>query len=167
MDHKERFKKVVDEATEHINELGRKASNKINQTLKKMKFTGSVQEAYQKASYTYEIVGTADLIGRPYTIRGFLIADELELLIRIDEENQTYIRRNVALRDKADKSLIQIDYINRDEIVYVDLNVDDKVVQLACYVATYKAFNHDTFEKDVVKVEEDKVVGKVHMEKRR
>jgi hypothetical protein len=69
------------------------------------------------------------------------------------------------LRDKHDKSLIQIDKINRDTIVYVDLNVDDKVVQVACYLATYKAFNQDTFEKNIVKVEDDRVVGKVHMEK--
>lgn len=165
MDKKPDFKAMVDHATEKINELGRKASEAVNRALEKVKFQGSTQEAYQEATYVYEVVGTTDLIGRPATVRGFLIDDTLELLIRMDQENQGYVRKNVALRDKNDKSLIQIDQVYRDSVVYVDLNVGEKTVKIACFLATYKAFDKDTYEKNVVKVEEDKVVGKAYINK--
>ena len=165
MDKKSEIKHMVDHATDKINELGRKASKAINQALEKVKFQGSTQEAYQEATYVYEVVGTTDLIGRPYTVRGFLIDDALELLIRMDQENQGFVRNNVALRDKNDKSLIQIDRVYRDSVVYVDLNVGEKTVKIACFLATYKAFDKDTYEKNVIKVEEDKIVGKAHITK--
>ena len=165
MDKKPDFRRMVDQATDKINELGRKASHLVNQALEKVKFQGNAQEAYLEATYVYEVVGTTDLIGRPYTVRGFLIDDELELLIRMDQENQGYVRKNVALRDKNDKSLIQIDQVYRDNVVYVDLNVGEKTVKIACFLATYKAFDKDSYEKNVVKVEEDKIVGKAHISK--
>ncbi len=165
MDKKPDFRKFVNDATKKINELGKKASKVVNDAFSNIKFPGSIQEAYQEATYAYEVVGTTDLIGRPATVRGFLVDDSLELLVRMDQENQGYIRRNVALRDKEDKSLIQIDQVYRDEVIYVDLNVGDQQVKIACFLATYKAFDTDTYEKNIVKVEEDQVVGKAHMSK--
>ncbi len=165
MDKKPDIRKMVDNATEKINELGRKASKIVNDAFENIKFSGSIQEAYQEATYLYEVVGTADLIGRPATVRGFLVDDQLELLVRMDQENQSYIKKNVALRDKNDKSLIQIENVYRDTVIYVDLNVGDKVAKIACFLTTYKAFDSDTYVKNVVKIEDDKVVGKAQMPK--
>ncbi len=165
MDKKPDFRKIVNDATEKINELGKKASKIVNEAFASVKFQGSFQEAYNEATYAYEVVGTTDLIGRPATVRGFLVDDELEMLVRMDQENQGFVRKNVALRDKNDKSLIQIDKVFRDSVIYVDLNVGEKVVQVACFLATYKAFDSDTYVKNVVKVEEDEIVGKAHMSK--
>ena len=165
MDKKPDIRKIVNDAADKINELGKKASKIVNSAFENVKFRGSFQEAYQEATYAYEVVGTSDLIGRPATVRGFLIEDDLQLLVRMDQENQGYIRKNVALRDKNDKSLIQIDQVFRDTVIYVDLNVDEKVIKVACFLATYKAFDSDTYEKNVIKVEEDEIVGKAHMPK--
>lgn len=165
MHKKTDFRTIVNDATDKVNGLAKKASKIVNKALEKAKFNGSFQEAYQEATYAYEVVGTADLIGRPATVRGFLIDDALEILIRMDQENQTYVRRNVALRDKNDKSLIQIDEVFRDTVVYVDLNVGNEVKQIACFLATYKAFNSDTYVKNVIKVEDDQIVGKAYMAK--
>lgn len=165
MSKKEAFKKLVDDATKHINDLGSKASKNVNKAIKKMAYKGSVRSSYEKATYEYEIVGTAKLNGRPLTVRGFLVDDALELLVRFDQKNQSYVKKNIALRDKNDQSLIQIDQVYRDEVIYVDLSVNQKVEKIACFLATYKAFDESTFVKDVINVEEDRVVGQAHISK--
>jgi len=160
--HFDKFKKWVDKSTETINEKANHLNKKIKTEVKHYQKNSDVQKAFEKASYVYEIVGTTAWNDKPRRIRGFLVEDELKILFKIDDDHQSFIVKNVLLQDVEDESIIQIDEVFRDETVYLDLNVNDEIVPISCLHATYKAKDIPNNPKNVVKVEEDKVVGHVH-----
>ncbi len=158
----DKFKNWVNESTDKLNESAKKLENKVKKEVKHFQKQGSFSEVYENASYLYEIVGTSDWANKPKRIRGFLVGDDVKLLIKVDEENQALVVKNVLLKDVKDESIIQIDEVYRDEMVYLDLKVEDDVVNIACFYATYKAKDIPNNTHNVVKVEEEEVVGTVH-----
>ncbi|MGE4320807.1 MAG: hypothetical protein AB7E61_05120 [Acholeplasmataceae bacterium] len=160
----DKFKDWVNQSTEKINESSKKIEKKVKNEVKFFQKQGSLNEAFEQASYQYEIVGTTNWMNKPKRIKGFLVEDDLKILIKIEEENHELIVKNVLLKDVKDESIIQIDEVHRDEMVYLDLKVDDQVMPVGCFYATYKAQDIPNNRKNVVKVEDDKIVGTVHFQ---
>ncbi len=158
----DKFKNWVNESTEKLNQSARKLEDRVRKEVGHIQKQGTISEVYEQASYLYEIVGTSDWANNPKKVRGFLVEDDVKILIKVDEDNQELVVKNALLKDVNDESLIQIDEVFRDEMVYLDLQVEDDVVNIACFYATYKAKDIPSNVHNVVKVEEDKVVGTVH-----
>ena len=149
------FKNWVEKSTKNLDE-------KVKKEVKSLQKHGEFNEAYEKASYVYEIIGTTNWTNKPKRIHGFLVEDDLKVLFKIDEDNQELIVKNVLLKDVNDESIIQIDRVIRDEMVYLDLKLSNDVEQIGCFYATYKAKDIPQNPHNVIKVEEDEIVGTVH-----
>lgn len=158
----DKFKKWVDNSTEKLNKAASNLNNKVKNEVKHYQKNGDIQKSFEKASYLYEIIGTTGWNDKPKRIRGFLVEDDLKILFKLDDENQSLVVKNVLLQDVNDESIIQIDEVFRDEAVYLDLKVNDSVVPIGCLYATYKAKDIPSDPKNIIKVEEDQVVGQVH-----
>lgn len=158
----DKFKKWVDDSTSKANEGAKNLNKKVKKEFNFYQTNGDLNEAYDNASYEYEIIGTSNWANKPKRIKGFLVEDDLKILFKIDENHQEYIVRNVLLKDVKDESIIQIDKVIRDEAVYLDLKVQNKVVPIGCFYASYKAKDIPDNPHNVVKVEEEEVVGTVH-----
>ena len=158
----DKFKKWVDDSSKAINDSARALEHRFKKEVKHYQGQNELNEAFDNASYTYEIVGTTNWANKPKRVRGFLVENDLKVLFKIDDENHEAIVKNALLKDVNDESIIQIDKVIRDEMVYLDLNVGDETIPVGCFYATYKAQDIPKDAKNVIKVEEDEVVGKVH-----
>lgn len=156
------FKDWVNKSSEKINEATHKLESKVKNEFGHIKQQGNLNTAYEKASYVYELVGTTNWANKPKKIRAFLVENDVKILFKIDEENQELIVKNIRLQDVKDNSIIQIDEVFRDEMVYLDLYVDKISMPIGCFYATYKAQDISNDKSNVIKVEEDEVVGSVH-----